>query len=98
LHGSTGYLCQPGDADAIAGRWIELLKDAELRDQMGRKGRAHVVDNSSLDAMTTGYTELIESLYRDKKAAGQHGRQRSSGSIFEWAGSVLQSRSERPTF
>jgi len=62
LEGTTGYLCEAGNADAISARWIELLKDSELRDEMGRKGRAHVVDNSSLDSMTAGYTDLVESL------------------------------------
>ena len=80
IEGSTGYLCEAGNADAISSRWIELLKDSQLRERMGRSGRAHVIDNSSLDSMTDGYTELIESLFQKKSK----GRRRSQGpaSIF----------------
>jgi len=89
LEGTTGYLCEAGNADSITPRWIELLTKEELREKMGRKGRAHVVDNSSLDSMTDGYTELIESLYGQKT----NGRKRNSNSasIFSWAGSVSSS-------
>ncbi|QEG21669.1 glycosyltransferase [Mariniblastus fucicola] len=87
LHGATGYLCEPGNAEDVSSRWIELLTDPDLREQMGRKGRAHVVDNSSLDSMTDGYTELIESLYRQKKSTCR--RSSFSNSIATWAGSVF---------
>ena len=79
LEGTTGYLCEPGNAEAISSRWIELLTKGELRETMGRKGRAHVVDNSSLDSMTDGYTELVESLFDQKR--GKRKRQSDSGSI-----------------
>ena len=87
LEGTTGYLCEAGNADAISSRWIELLGNETVRETMGRKGRAHVVDNSSLDSMTDGYTDLIESLYGQKS----EGRRQSSnsGSVFTWAGSVF---------
>lgn len=85
LEGTTGYLCEAGNADAISDRWIEVLTNEELREKMGRKGRAHVVDNSSLDSMTDGYTELVESIFDQK--AGSRKRQSNSGSIFGWAGS-----------
>ena len=72
-----------------------MLSDSELRDTMGRKGRAHVVDNSSLDSMTDGYTELVESLYRNNKTARRPGV--VSSSIATWAGSVLPSPTMKPT-
>ena len=31
LEGTTGYLCEAGNADDISARWIELLKDPQLR-------------------------------------------------------------------
>ena len=89
IQGTTGYLCEAGNADAITERWIELLSDSELRETMGRKGRAHVVDNSSLDSMTDGYTDLVELLYRQKKTNSK--RSTISGSIATWAGSVFSS-------
>ena len=89
LEGTTGYLCEAGNADTISARWIELLKDSELRDVMGRKGRAHVVDNSSLDSMTDGYTELVESLYQKK--TGSNRGDSNGNSIFDWTGAVFSS-------
>ncbi len=93
LNGTTGYLCEAGNASEISTRWIELLRNPELRDKMGRKGRSHVVDNSSLDSMTEGYTELVESLFQQKTKTRNPGS--GNGSIFGWAGSVFTSDSEK---
>lgn len=90
IHGTTGYLCEAGNAEDISGRWIELMSNSELRETMGRKGRSHVVDNSSLDSMTAGYTELVESLYNKNKTARRPGV--ISTSIANWAGSVVPTR------
>ncbi len=45
LDGETGYLVEPGGDWAPALR--KLLSDRALRQEMGRKGRAHVVENYS---------------------------------------------------
>lgn len=95
LHGTTGYLCEPGNAEDISARWVELLSNPELRNEMGRKGRAHVVDNSSLDSMTDGYTELVESLYQKNKTARRPGVVGSS--IATWAGSIIPSPTMNPS-
>ncbi len=39
-HGDTGFLFTPGDADDLTERLETLLRDAELRDRMGRAARA----------------------------------------------------------
>lgn len=96
LQGTTGFLCQPGDAEDVSGRWIELLRDESLRTSMGRQGRAHVIDNSSLDAMTSGYTELIESMFRDKNDTRRRRNSSSAAGVFAWAGSVLQTGQGKP--
>ena len=95
IEGTTGYLCEAGNADDISARWIELMSDPELREAMGRKGRAHVIDNSSLDSMTDGYTELVESLYDQNKSARRPGV--ISSSIATWAGSVIPSNAMNPS-
>jgi len=41
LEGKTGFLVQPGDKDALAGRLIQLLNDNALRKEMGQAGRLH---------------------------------------------------------
>ena len=71
------------------------MSDPELRETMGRKGRAHVVDNSSLDSMTDGYTDLVESLYEQNKTAPRPGV--ISSSIATWAGSVMPSNAMNPS-
>ncbi len=96
LQGTTGYLCEAGNAGDITARWIQLLSNESSREAMGRKGRAHVVDNSSLDAMTTGYTELIESLFGQKNSNRQCIS--SAGSLFTWAGSVFPSSSQEASW
>ena len=96
LEAKTGYLCEAGNAESISERWVQLLQNSELRETMGRQGRAHVVDNSSLDSMTNGYTELIESLYRQKHV--ERNTSSISGSIATWAGAVFNSKPANPTW
>ncbi len=45
LDGETGYLVPKGDLDAFADRVIQLLKNKELCQTMGQKGRQHIVEN-----------------------------------------------------
>lgn len=66
VEGVTGYLVDAGDSHAMADRWVKLLSDETLRQQMGTDGRDHVIEHSSLDSMTTGYMELVESIFRSK--------------------------------
>lgn len=61
--GVHGRLFQREDPARAAGAWQELLQDPQLRQKMGAAGRAWVVANASLDAMTSGYERLIETLY-----------------------------------
>lgn len=41
-HGLTGFLCDVGNTDAMAGRLAELLSDPGLRARMGKAGRARI--------------------------------------------------------
>jgi len=45
VDGETGFLVPPGDARALADKLRMLLDDAELRAEMGKRGRAHVEHN-----------------------------------------------------
>ncbi len=63
LEGKTGYLVLPGDAEKLAERWTQLLGDKKLRSQLGDAGREHVVENCSLQSMTNGYTDLLETTF-----------------------------------
>jgi glycosyltransferase involved in cell wall biosynthesis len=41
-HGQTGLLSVPGDIEGLAANILALLRDPELRDHMGKRGRAWV--------------------------------------------------------
>lgn len=66
LEGESGFLVKPNCAEEMSQRWVELLRDPGKRRQFGELGREHVVENSSLESMTDGYTQLIESTYAVK--------------------------------
>ncbi len=68
IEGTTGYLVTPGDQNAMSRRWLEILNNQSLGAQLGAAGRQHVIGNSSLNSMTDGYMELIESVFRGKGA------------------------------
>ncbi len=65
-HGETGYLADPGDANAIAGFWLSLMRDPDIARRMGQAGRAQVIARWSLERMVVGYQDLIEEIYRRK--------------------------------
>ena len=67
LDGVTGYLVSAGDAQQMAERWLAILGDSELRAILGQQGRQHIIENSSIDVMTEGYTTLIEDLFYQKR-------------------------------
>lgn len=66
IDGETGFLVLPGDSEAMANRWCQILSNATLAEQMGTAGREHIVANSSLQSMTDGYTQLIETTFAAK--------------------------------
>lgn len=44
LHGETGYLVAPRDAEAVAQAILECLSDARLRDKLAQAGKARVLE------------------------------------------------------
>ncbi len=69
IEGETGYLVEPGNVESVSARWLDVLNDPQRSKQMGNAGRAHVIEHSSLQNMTDGYTELIERIYASKQKA-----------------------------
>ncbi len=49
--GETGFLIEPGDAEALAQRSVELLKDGALRKQFGAAAQERVREMFTLDNM-----------------------------------------------
>lgn len=69
LHGETGLLFTPGDADDFATQALKLLHDCQLRQRLGAQGRQSVVEHRSLAAMVRGYETLLLRLYAAKRRA-----------------------------
>lgn len=57
--GVDGILVPPGDIPALTGRLIELLGNAELRSELGRRARRKAVEQHSWD----NYITKLESVY-----------------------------------
>jgi glycosyltransferase involved in cell wall biosynthesis len=60
-HDVTGFLVAPGDADQLASRAAELLRDRDRSLAMGERGRNVVKQRFS----TTAWIERLSRLYRD---------------------------------
>ncbi|MBI3180430.1 MAG: glycosyltransferase [Deltaproteobacteria bacterium] len=62
-HGASGFLCPPGDVHALARSVIDLLRDGELRQRMGERGRARVhefAQEAMVEHLDALYVELAQ--------------------------------------
>lgn len=59
--GENGFLCEPGDIDAMAQKLLHLLQHPELAKQMGREAQTRVAEFDS-DSMVRQQEELYRSL------------------------------------
>lgn len=75
--GVTGYLAPSGDAEGIALRWLELLRDPEKARGMGRAGRELVLQRWSLEGMVEGYQQLVANIYEEKRPRSEARPQRN---------------------
>ncbi|MCY4064048.1 MAG: glycosyltransferase family 4 protein [Chloroflexi bacterium] len=62
VDGVTGFLVDPGDADALAERVLRLLRDGMLRHKLGAAGREHVRRGFSVEAEAAAHSAIFESL------------------------------------
>jgi glycosyltransferase involved in cell wall biosynthesis/peptidoglycan/xylan/chitin deacetylase (PgdA/CDA1 family) len=65
--GETGFLVASGDAGDMAAHLKTLLADTGICTRLGAIGRQAVQQRGSLEAMVSGYTDLIESIYQQKR-------------------------------
>jgi len=72
VDGETGLLVPPDDPPALARALIRVLSDRELRQRLGRQGRAHVEANfdwsATVDRMVATYEEMVCGRERAKSA------------------------------
>jgi len=59
-HGQTGFLLEPDDLEGIVAALVELVKNPELRAEMGRRARAYVEENHSLHRLPAYLGGLYE--------------------------------------
>ena len=69
--GTTGYLVPPGDADAMARRILELLRDPAQRRAMGGAGRARVEREFTPARMKQKLEGLYDRLLRERRPAAR---------------------------
>jgi glycosyltransferase involved in cell wall biosynthesis len=60
--GISGFLIDPLDPDALAGKIEILLSDPKLRTEMGSAGQERIREEFSIDQMVKKYTELYSKL------------------------------------
>ena len=65
--GETGYLVDRDDRGNMASHVLSLLGNKAKQEELGRQGRSLVLRTGSLDSMVSGYTELIEQIYKRKQ-------------------------------
>lgn len=58
--GNTGMLVKPGDLNGLKDKILELVKNADLRQQMGKSGKMYAQNNFSLNTMLTKYEQVFK--------------------------------------
>jgi glycosyltransferase involved in cell wall biosynthesis len=59
-HTETGFLLPVGDVEGMAARTLELLKEDELRHEMGQAGRRRAESLFGADRVVSQYERLYE--------------------------------------
>jgi glycosyltransferase involved in cell wall biosynthesis len=69
--GVTGLLVAPRDPDALADCLVRLVRDAALRDRLGRAARQQVLRDGSIKDNIAGLERLYENLCAKPAAPGR---------------------------
>jgi glycosyltransferase involved in cell wall biosynthesis len=64
--GSTGFLVEPGNQDALAAKLSDLLAAAELRRQFGDAARLHVLNHFSSEKFVSDFIQMMQSAENKK--------------------------------
>lgn len=65
LNGKTGYVVPAKNPQAMAERWLALVRDPESGLRLGRAARAHVCENFSMDMMVAQFQEILVDTLRN---------------------------------
>jgi len=72
VHGETGLLVPPADADALAAAIRTVLSDPVLAQRLAAAGKARVYEKFSAETMMQGLMEIYDDLLSSREA--RHGR------------------------
>ena len=67
VHGETGLLVPPANADALASAILSILEDKEAASRFGNAGRKRVAERFSLDVMLRNYENLFERVINSRR-------------------------------
>jgi glycosyltransferase involved in cell wall biosynthesis len=68
--GENGHLVPPGDAKALAGRLLAVLRDEDGGREMGECGRRRVREEFTFEAQAAAYRRLFAELTRPERQRG----------------------------
>jgi glycosyltransferase involved in cell wall biosynthesis len=66
IDGETGFLVQPGELSTLADRLTRLIKDASLRERLGRNGRQFVRERFGVERMVDDLYALYHKLAAER--------------------------------
>jgi len=67
IKGVTGFLCKQKDAVCLADKIEILIKDPELRNNMGNAGRKRYEENFSLEQFEKSFVEILSKILNEDK-------------------------------
>jgi glycosyltransferase involved in cell wall biosynthesis len=79
VHGTTGLVVPPGNAEALADALARLVADADLRARMGAAGRRRVLERFSTEQCVAGTMAVYRSLQRAPSRSQALGDARAQG-------------------
>ena len=62
IHNETGFLCQEFDFETMAAQVCILINDSKLRKEMGKKGRANIIELCDPNFRTEKLLRLVASV------------------------------------
>ena len=66
---NTGVLIEPNKTEALRDALLRLLRDSNLREEMGKRAASHVIRYFSIDQMSRAYLDVYRDVVRESGTA-----------------------------